>query len=127
MNRKEIIVAALKTKDPAKKTLYKTIAGEMDRGADTVLDVVIKLVKDNKKNKQTEDSRYELELLEEFLPKAIDLDAEFKAYIGNATSEKSIGGVMAYFKKEYAGRYNAKDLSIMARKEFIKDVPKKGV
>jgi len=132
MNRDEIMKEALKSADPIKKGLYKMLASEMDRGFDdpkvTFLSVVKKMIKSTKLVHQDDVTRYELKLLHNLMPKPIDLKKEFKWYMGNALADKSIGGVMKYFKEEFDGRYEAKDLSIMARTEFRKDLPKtKGV
>jgi len=88
------------------------------------ISVVQKLIKSTKLIAQTDITRYELDLLENLLPQPIDLEKEFNWYLHNATSDKSIGGVMKYFKEEFPGRYDAKELSIMARSKFRKNEPK---
>lgn len=129
MDREELMGMALKSADPIKKSLYKMIVSELDRGQDyskkSFINTVQKMIKNTKLVNQDDVTRYELKLLHDLLPQPIDLEKEFKWYVNNATSDKSIGGAMKYFKEEFAGRYNAKDLSNMARAEFRKDEPKK--
>ena len=129
MTREELMKVALKSEEPIKKSLYKMLVSELDRAQDyskkSFIGTVQKMIKSTKLVHQDDVTRYELKLLHELLPQPIDLDKEFAFYVGNATSDKSIGGVMKYFKQEFAGRYDAKDLSNMARAEFSKDKPKK--
>jgi len=129
MTRDEIMKEALKSADPIKKGLYKMLASELDRGFDdpkvTFLSVVKKMIKSTKQLHQDDVTRYELKLLHNLMPQPIDLEKEFKQYLGNATSDKSVGGTMKYFKEEFDGRYDAKKLSNIARAEFQKDYPKR--
>ena len=128
MDREELMKKALSGVDPIKKGLYKTLVSELDRLQDysdkSFISVVQKLIKSTKLVFQDDVTRYELKLLHDLLPQEIDLEKEFKWYIENATSDKSIGGVMKYFKEEFPGRYDAKKLSTMAREKFRKDEPK---
>ena len=129
MTREELMKVALKSEEPIKKSLYKMLVSELDRAQDyskkSFIGTVQKMIKSTKLVHQDDVTRYELKLLHELLPQPIDLEKEFKWYVNNATSDKSIGGAMKYFKQTFAGRYDAKDLSDMARAEFSKDKPKK--
>ena len=128
MTREELMKVALKSEEPIKKSLYKMLVSELDRAQDyskkSFIGTVQKMIKSTKLVHQDDITRYELKLLHELLPQPIDLDKEFAFYVGNATSDKSIGGAMKYFKQEFAGRYDAKELSNRARAEFRKDEPK---
>jgi uncharacterized protein YqeY len=129
MKREELMKEAVKGADPIKKSLYKLLVSELDRVQDysekSLINVVRKMIKSTKLLHQDDVTRYEIKLLQEFLPKPIDLDEEFKVYINNATSDKSIGGVMKYFKATFDGRYDGKELSTKAKKYFQKDYPKR--
>lgn len=103
------------------KTLINTIIGELDRvtkdpSEDQIIKVISKMYKENEEVTQVESIVIEQEFLNSLLPKMMTSDEVTD--IVNSLELKSIGDYMKYFKENYSGRYDGKELSKIVKEKL---------
>ena len=107
--------------DKTIKTLINTIIGEMDRiskdpSEEQIIKVLNKMYKSNEEVTQTEEIIKEQEFLNSLLPKMIS--TEELSSIVDSLNFKSIGEYMKYFKDNYSGKYDGKELSKIIKEKI---------
>ncbi len=116
--------SAMKEKNTVKLGILRVLKAEIQRGeqsANGKVEVtdgdIVKLVKKLIEGiKETTQDATELAVLETYLPQQMT-DDEMRGII-TLLSVKNLGAIMQYFKANYDGQYNGKQLSIIA-KELI--------
>lgn len=107
--------------DKTIKTLINTIIGEMDRiskdpSEEQIIKVLNKMYKSNEEVTQTEEIIKEQEFLNSLLPKM--MSTEELSGIVDSLNFKSIGEYMKYFKDNYSGKYDGKELSKIIKEKI---------
>jgi uncharacterized protein YqeY len=107
--------------DKTIKTLINTIIGEMDRiskdpSEEQIIKVLNKMYKSNEEVTQTEEIIKEQEFLNSLLPKM--MSTEELSSIVDSLNFKSIGEYMKYFKDNYSGKYDGKELSKIIKEKI---------
>lgn len=122
---KKDIVSAMKRKDTVARDILKVLKGEIERQEDannSLSDAeIVKLVKKLIEGiKETNSDNGEVIILEEYLPTQMDkgqitiIVTEF-IKVNNLSSPREMGMVMGYFKKNFEGTYDGKELSIITK------------
>lgn len=103
------------------KTLINTIIGELDRiskdpSEDQIIKVLSKMYKSNEEVSQTESIKEEQKFINSLLPKM--MTTEEITIVVNSLDFKSIGEYMKYFKENYGGKYDGKELSKIVKEKL---------
>lgn len=109
---------AMKSKEAEKLLTLRTLKGEIQRKADNATDeqIVAVVKKSIEGIKETTNDANEIAVLEVYLPKQLTKE-DMGALVYSYVNENSIGGragmgrVMGYFKQNYAGQYDGKELA----------------
>jgi uncharacterized protein YqeY len=118
---KKDMVQAMKDKEIVKRDVLRVLKGELQRDFITEDEAVIKKVKKMVTNlKETDGDQEEIDILESYLPEQLTRDeliGHARVFIetNELSGPKSMGQVMGYFSKNYAGLYDGKELSAIVR------------
>lgn len=132
MSLKDTIVAdiksAMKNKESQKLGILRVLKGEIERNEQTSKgkielsdnDIVALVKKSIQGVKETTNDEFEITVLEGYLPKQLS-NLEMTKLVKEFLSSEENGGnvnmgtVMSYFKANYAGRYDGKELSLIVK------------
>lgn len=119
---KSDMVKAMKEKNIVVRDILRVVTGELQRNFITDGAEVIKTIKKMVQNiKEIGGSQEEIEILSKYLPKQMtndDMIGHVRVFIeDNSLSKPSdMGRVMGFFKKNFDGLYDGKELSTIVKK-----------
>ena len=129
MSLKEKIIAdmksAMKNNEPQKLGILRVLKGEIERNEQTSkdrvelsdIDIVSLIKKSLQGVRETTKDEFEIEVLEAYLPKQLsnfELTKLVKEFLTTEVNA-NMGSIMAYFKINYAGQYDGKELSLIVK------------
>lgn len=119
MKKEDLMKLKLENKsNPVIRNLISTIIGELDRKTKTpteaeVMSVIKKIRDANLEVTQTEQIVEEIEFLNKLIPKNLSKDE--MTSIASDLSFTSMKEYMTYFKENYPGQYDGKELSVIVK------------
>lgn len=118
------IVVAMKNKDNNKRDVLRVLKGEIDRSESKTDEDVVSLVKKMVDNiKTTTNDSNEVDILQVYLPRQLSDDeitnlVNEQIDIHGYSSPKEMGSLMTFFKENYNGQYDGKQLSLIVRERL---------
>lgn len=119
MKKEDLMKLKLENKsNPVIRNLISTIIGELDRKTKTpteaeVMSVIKKIRDANLEVTQTEQIVEEIKFLNKLIPKSLSKDE--MTSIASDLSFTSMKEYMTYFKENYPGQYDGKELSVIVK------------
>jgi uncharacterized protein YqeY len=122
MKKEDLLKLKLENKSNSViRNLISTIIGELDRKSKNpseaeVMSVIKKIRDADMEVTQTEQIKVELEFLNSLIPSNLSLE-EINSLVYSLSFTK-IGEYMSYFKENYTGRYDGKELSKIVKEKL---------
>lgn len=120
------IILAMKNKEQEKKDVLRVLKGEIERSDTKTDNDIISLVKKMVENIQlTTQNTTEVNVLSAYLPRPLS-NVEINSIVNEQiasneySSASDMGSIMNFFKSEYNGQYDGKEVSTIVRAKLVK-------